>query len=274
MKSLGLQKIDISKIDADGRLRPISPAHAALIADNIRETSLRNPIEVRTAKGGRFKLIAGGHRLAAIGLLKHPTIDAFVFEANDDEARIAEIDENLVRHELNPLDRAVFLAERKAIYERLHPAAKQGGDRKSKAAKDQTETISVWSFAKDTADKVGLTDRAIRLAVSIATGLSPESRAAIAGTAFALKQAELLALAKLTPVQQRKALAGLLGDAPKFHSVRQAADNLTGRKPKAVDGYARLVTSWRHATGAERREFLAFLNKEGELRLAGRKEAA
>lgn len=264
MSALGTQEIDVSKIDMGERLRPISIPHAQLIAENIKESGrLRTPIEIRAGKNGRFKLTFGAHRLYAVrDILKLPKIRAEVTNATDEEARIAEIDENLVRHELNPLDRAVFLSERKAIWEKLHPETKRGGDRRSKDAQDQTENISVWSFARETAEKCGLTDRTIRLSVAIAQGLTAETRNAIAGTALTHKQADLIALSKLTPAEQKKAISGLLAKEPKWASVRDALDAIAGRKPKKVDGFARLVTVWNKATAAERRQFREFLNTQ------------
>jgi ParB family chromosome partitioning protein len=263
MSSLGTQEIDVSKIDMGERLRPISIPHAQLIAENIRESGrLRTPIEIRAGKNGRFKLTFGAHRLYAVrDILKLPKIRAEVTNATDEEARIAEIDENLVRHELNPLDRAVFLAERKAIYERLHPETKKG----TAGAAARHHATEIISFARETAEKCGLTDRTIRLSVAIAQGLTQETRAAIAGTYLTHKQADLIALAKLTPAEQKKAVAGLLAKEPKWTSVREAIDAIAGRKPKKVDGFARLVLMWNKATAAERRQFREFVNsKDGQ----------
>ena len=266
MKSLGLQDIPIAAIDTAFRLRPVDDGYAALLAENIQEAGrLRQPIEVRAGKGG-FRLIAGAHRLAACKKLEWSTVPAFVFEATEDEARLAEIDENLVRHELNPLDRATFLYERKAIYERLNPETKAGVAGGKARQGSATEIIS---FARDTAERVGLTDRAIRMAVQIATDLAPDVKAAVAGTEIAKTQAELLALAKLGPAEQRAVLGMLLGDAPKAKSVREAVAQLTNRPAKAPDGYAKLLTAWRHAGTAERRAFIEFLRRDGAIPAPG-----
>ncbi len=263
MRSLGLQDITIADIDTGLRLRAIDDGYVALLADNIRETGrLRQPIEVRTVKSGGFRLIAGAHRLAACSLLEWTVIPAFVFEATEDEARIAEIDENLVRHELNPLDRAVFLFERKTIYERLNPETKAGV---AGGKARQGTAGEIVSFARDTAERVGLTDRTIQLAVKIATGLAPDVRAAVARTPIAKTQAELLALARLEPAEQRAVLEMLLGKAPKARSVREATAWLNNRPARAADGYAKLLTAWRHAGTAERRAFVSFLQTDGIL---------
>lgn len=263
MKSLGLQDIPISGIDTAFRLRPVDDGYVALLAENIRETGrLRQPVEVRTAKAGGYRLIAGAHRLAACLRLEWPTIPAFVFEATDDEARLAEIDENLVRHELNPLDRATFLFERKTIYERLNPDAKAGV---AGGKARQGSANEIVSFARDTAERVGLTDRTIQLAVKIATGLAPDVKAAVAGTEIARTQAELLALAKLGPSEQRSVLGMLLGDEPKAKSVREALAALTNRPARTADGYAKLLSAWRAARTAERHAFIEYLRRDGAL---------
>ena len=269
MKALGLQEINVDLIDVGTRLRPVNDAYVAVLADNIKQQNrLRQPIDIRVGKGNRYRLMAGAHRLAAVAEIEWSKISAFVYEATDDEARMVEIDENIVRHELNPLDRAMFLAERKVIYERLHPETKKGA--KNQHSKSLSDIVS---FSKETAAKVGLSERAIQRAVSIATGLSVETRKAVAGTPFALKQAELLALAKLTAPQQQKVIRLLLAENSKFRSVRQAADSIVGRKPKPVDGLARLMTAYRHATSSERRQFRTWLDEQDE-RPAARKAAA
>lgn len=261
MKLLGLETLRTGDVDYGDRLRQIDEARADLLAQNIREVGmLRQPIEVRaTLRGRPYLLVAGGHRLRAIEILGWDEIPAFVYEMTPDEARLAEIDENLVRHELNPLDRAVFLAERKALYERLHPEYANGGDRRS--TKFQTDIVSVWSFARDTAEKCGLTDRSIRRAVTIATGLSPQVRGRLAGTWLSQKQSELLALVKLAPAEQESALDLLLSETPQARTVDQATRLVRGGRasaePDADQALSKLMRAWRDAPPPVKRAFLA-----------------
>lgn len=280
MRDLGLQTIPVAAIDFGDRLRAISEGHAQLLASNIAEAGrLRSPIEVRQAKrkGDRFTLVAGGHRLRAAQILGWAEIPAFVFDMTDDESRLAEIDENLVRHELNPLDRAVFLAERKALYERLHPEAKAGvagAEAKHGRAND------IMSFAADTAERCGLTARTIQRAVAIASGLQLDVRARLAGTPLAPRQSELMALAKLSRSEQHAVLDLLLGDTPQAASV-EAARRIV-RDEHAADptpterSFQRLLADWSRADRAARRQFVRHLQESGVLAeiLGAEQEAA
>ncbi len=253
MKNLGLQTISVAEIDDSGRLRAVDAGYVALLAENIAQVGrLRQPIEVRRVKKGGYALIAGGHRLAAARRLEWGQIEAFVFDASDDEARLAEIDENLVRHELNPLDRATFLHERKSLYERLHPDTKAGvagGKARQGAATD------IMSFAADTAERVGLTERSIQRAILIATRLSPDVKARIVGTSLARNQAELLA------------------ESPRAKSVSAAHRLVLGGRVEDADPdsakFAQLVTLWGRSGDKARRMFLAHLKKEGDLKKFG-----
>lgn len=267
MKARGLQTIPLAEIDVSGRLREIDDGYAQLLAENIRQTGrLRQPVEVRVKKDGGYKLIAGGHRYRAVELVGSAEIDAFVYEANDDQARLAEIDENLVRHDLNPLDRAVFLAQRKEIYERLNPETKNGAQGGRGGKRNETEIIS---FSKDTAERCGLTDRAIRLSVMIANRLAPEIRARIAGTWIAKKQSELLALVKVEPAKRLAVIDVLLAEDSPATTVKAAARLVDGAAEPVSDDrekkVAALRKAWDRAGRQGRRAWLLELHADGRL---------
>lgn len=272
MKSLGLKPIAVGAIGFGDRLRPVDEPHAQLLAENIAQVGrLRSPIEVRLVKPKKgqlvaYTLIAGGHRLRAAQILGWEEIEAFVFEGSDDEIRLYEIDENLVRHELNPLDRAVFLAERKAIYLRMHPetaAGVAGGKARQGAASD------IMSFAAATALKCGWTERTIERAVFIHSRLAPDVRVRIAGTKLAKTQSELLALAKATHAEQRAILEMLLAEQPQARSVEAARKALGGGRdsatPDADAKLSKLLRAWRDAPMATRRAFLRLKAEAGEI---------
>lgn len=231
MKALGLQDIDVSAIELGPRLRPVSMPHASMIAANIGETGhLKNPVEIRKVAGGKYRVVTGAHRFIAIrDVLKWPKIRASVLEANDDEAKLAEIDENLYRRDLDAWGQAKFLAERKRLYERLHPQTKRGAQGGRGGKRNETDILS---FSKDVAEKVGFTDRTIRRQIAIANGISPGVASKIPGTFLARRQADLLAISKLPADQQMRVVDGLLADTPKWSSLRAAIESVTGQKKK------------------------------------------
>lgn len=218
----------VGAIDATGRLRPVDEAHAQLIAASMNESGLIQPVVVRTdSSGNGLKLVVGGHRLRGAGILDWDEIPAILIEATDDEARQIEIDENLARKELTILERAEFLAERKRVYETLHPETAHGKAKKPKTEKAKVANLATFSrFSKDAANSTGLGERTIRRSVELAGKLSLAAIAAIRGTKVADNQSELQALAELEPDQQA-IVAGLI--------AAKAAGNVA--KARVVAGF-------------------------------------
>jgi ParB family chromosome partitioning protein len=199
-------RVRLADIDATDRLRPVDEAHAQLIAASMNEGRQIQPVVLRVhPSGAGWKLVVGGHRHRGGEILGWEEIDAVAIECSDDEARQIEIDENLARKELTALERAQFLAERKRIYEALHPETAHGKAKKPKKSdpKGKVANLATFlSFAKEAAKQTDLAPRTIRRAVELAGKLSPEVVALIRGSKFADNQAKLQALAALEPEQQ------------------------------------------------------------------------
>ena len=245
-----MRQVSISEIKVGDRLRPVDPDHVEVISQSMRDCGkVLTPLTVREDKmSGALWLIAGAHRLAAAKKAGQETVPCEIHKnLSADEALLMEIDENLCRHDLNPLDRSTSLASRKAVYEALYPEAKHGGDRKSKAIKNQKDKVSVWSFAAATADRTGLDERTIRRAVRVHNRLDPEARKKIIGTEIARNQSELLALVRFEPERQREVVELLrAGDVKR---VGQAAAKLDGRsigpaKQSREAKVARALDAW------------------------------
>lgn len=259
--------IDVSAIDASGRLRPVDPAHVALLASSIEERGLKQPIVVRPHDDG-YRLTAGAHRLAALQELGYERLavgaQVIVQDVDDDEARIDEIDENLARHELNALDRALFLAERKRLYEKLNPETAHGGDRKLRKSlgefKSQTLRLGFSPrFTADVADRVGLSERTVQLAVSLAEKLDAEAIEALRATPLRANQRELLALAEM-PSERQRHIANLIRDG-EAKTVAQARVAAGFETPVSADPqsrlYATLLDAWSRANAQTRKTFMA-----------------
>lgn len=73
---------------------------------SIREKGVLAPILVRTAKDGRYEIIAGERRFRAAEQLKLARVPVVVREAGDQEALVLSIVENIQREELNPIEEA------------------------------------------------------------------------------------------------------------------------------------------------------------------------
>jgi len=122
---------------APDRMRALRAKKVDEIAESIARGGLLQPIVIRPRRqrkdsGKSYRLVAGWHRWEAVRQLGHDRIAATILDGLDaDAALLAEIDENLIRADLTPAGRASHVGRRKELYEKLHPEAKHGGDRKS-----------------------------------------------------------------------------------------------------------------------------------------------
>lgn len=77
------------------------------LMNSIGELGLLSPIKVRTAGGGRYKIIYGNRRYKACKSLGLPTIPCIVSEATDElEIYLEQIAENLTREGFSPIEEA------------------------------------------------------------------------------------------------------------------------------------------------------------------------
>jgi N6-adenosine-specific RNA methylase IME4/ParB-like chromosome segregation protein Spo0J len=183
------------------RMRHLRPATVDELAESFDRRGQLQAIILRPKPRGGFVLVAGRHRVEAARRLEHDKIRAEVRDGLDaDAALLAEIDENLVRADLSPAEQALHVRKRKALYEKLHPETKRGGDRKSAKAKSIRQIGDSKRFTKDAAKKTGKAERTIQ---------RDASRAKIANLVdvigTSLDQGEELdTLAKLPEREQRK----------------------------------------------------------------------
>jgi N6-adenosine-specific RNA methylase IME4 len=183
-------------------MRRLRPEKVDEFAESIRARGgLLQPIIVRPGRRDRYTLVAGRHRYEAAKQIGSATIAAIVCDGLDaDAALLAEIDENLIRAELSAAERALHLAERKRLYEKVHPQTKHGGDRRSKSS---SRNENLKSFTADAAAKTGKGRSTI--AREIARGKIADL-ADVIGTSLDAPD-QLDALAKLPEVAQRDLIA-------------------------------------------------------------------
>lgn len=275
--------ISYASIDATGRLRPIDPDYATFLAASFEGKGVLTPIVV-TPRGDGFKLAEGGHRHAAMGLLgwtdlvvgEHVRIE----EMDEFDRRLREIDENLIRNDLNPLDRALFLAERRKVYEERNKVHGHGGDRKSQkfAEEGKSQTLRLGfapRFTTDVADKVGLSERAVQLALHIAEKLDPVAIAKLRGTKIERNQQALLALCDL-PADKQIAAARTIAEG-EAKTVSEARVAIGVDKAPSTDPQPRILSllldAWSKASRTTKANFLAEIGAEfvkGDAKAAGK----
>lgn len=127
-------------------------------------TGLHHPITVNS----EFQIVSGHRRLQAckdLGWDKIPSlITTFDSEMHE---RLAHIDENIEAKNLNEKDFEKALAERRRIYELLHPQSTKRGPKDDEEPK---------SFATDTAEKTGISEDKVRKLTKRVEGASEEVR--------------------------------------------------------------------------------------------------
>jgi ParB-like chromosome segregation protein Spo0J len=206
------------------RMRSLQQKLVDKIAESFEKRGQLQSIVVSSAAGSADDshwLISGWHRLEAARMLGWDSIRALVVEGFDaDRAKLAEIDENLIRGELSPAEVAAHQKARKAIYRRMHPETKAGGDRKSKS---HGEILKEPTYIDAAAAETGRSRATVAREVS--RGEKIADVAALAGTSLD-KEGELDALAKLPAGEQaplvEKAKAGKKVSAKPSKAVKAA----------------------------------------------------
>lgn len=183
--------VPIDKIEIGSNRRSIRDDKVAELMESIKVNGLLNPITVDQ----NLTLIAGLHRLTACKLLGFKEIECnTVIYEDADQARLAEIDENFIRHELDPLERGKLSLEREEILERMGRRAKagdnqftrKGGENNSPPAKTTSEL----------AKEAGYSERTLQQDKQIARDIAPKIQELIKGTPLAKNKTKLLQLAR------------------------------------------------------------------------------
>ncbi len=217
-------RVAVADVIVHDRLRPVSDAGVAALIASITETGImKDAIQVRKLHNGQLRLMAGAHRLAAAKELGWEDIEAKIYpDVTDDWARLIEIDDNLAGAEMNPLDTAVFLATRKAVYERLHPETKQGGLRGNQHTGGwQTDMMS---FCQTVAEKMGASERHVRRMTSAGARLHPDEINQLRLAPRPVTLADLQEISKIGEAPERYEVVRMLatGEAKGAAKARKA----------------------------------------------------
>ncbi len=255
----------LDMIEIEDRLRAVDQTAVEHMADSMQHLGQLYPIQIRTIEPGRFRLIAGAHRIAAAVRLGWTHIEAFlVDDLEEEEVALLEIDENLFRAELKPLDRCRFLAKRKEIYERLHPETRHGANLVSPRWRHLRNSPSErpLSFVEDTTASTPWSSRTIQRSTRIGERLSPALQAALSDTPIARRTRDLETIADMQPDKQQDVLQRL-ETAPQPPTSLSALMNDPHRpsSPRKTD-LDRLTALWSKTSASHRRQFLEYLWNE------------
>jgi ParB-like chromosome segregation protein Spo0J len=181
------EDLPITHIFVRDDARKIDETAVRGLIESIREVGIINPLRVRPARkhvegveADAYEVTAGAHRLRAARKLGLDAVPCIVVNDDDLHAELAMIDENLMRAELGPAERAQGTARRKAIYLELHPETRHGGDRQS----EQVANSATCSFADATAEATGRAARTVRLDVERGEKISERALSLVAGTSL------------------------------------------------------------------------------------------
>lgn len=261
--------------------RPLDAAHVANLAVSISEVGLDHPIGLRVLRpeeqgddGCVWMRTRGGHRLAAFRLLGRPAIPAKVRDQAAETAAIAEVDENLLRRDLTPLERAQAFAARLDAWAALHPdrvekvdgqaRAKRGRPKNTRNVRDFLDgRPALMGFAAETAAQAGLSQDTVERALSVYRAIPAGQQARLHGTWIARHDATLRQLASIAEAAEQAAVIDLLL-AGRTKSVAEARAIAAGVTPPAKAASATVQRdferAWKSATPSQRGALLHWLS--------------
>lgn len=255
-----LTEIDPKEVVIKDRLRPVSKAGVEALKASINDLgTMKHPLHVRKKKGGDIVLLSGLHRLTAALELGWELVPVVAWRCNDDFARLMEIDDNLAGAELSPLDTAVFLAERKVVYERMYPETKNGAKGLATMNGHQTDNMSVWSFAAASAEKFGMSERHVRRLIAAGAALQHDDVALLRRSEQHISLSDLQTLAKVEPALRFRICNALSEGKAKnaAAAIRQInAQPGDAIKRPADQQYRKLSDAYARAQTAARRRFV------------------
>jgi ParB family chromosome partitioning protein len=262
-----IERIAVAEVTEKNRLRPVADAAVESLMASIRELGvLKDALHVRRRKDGTLVLIAGAHRLEAARRLGWDTVPARVWsDVTDDWARLMEVDDNIAGAELNALDTAIFLAERKAIYEKLHPEMAAGTFKGNQHTGNLVGDIV--SFTSATAEKFGLSERHVKRLVAAGHAIRGDAqRLRTAPRPVTLK--DLTELSKVGGAPERYAVvdalvAGRAKSAAEARRAWAAKDQPPApEKDPVEEAFKALAAVWKRSPKAARRRFVDGIRAE------------
>ena len=177
-------EIPIDEIKVNRRMRRTDEERIKDLAESIKNIGLLHNISV-AIKNGNYVLLSGLHRLEAFKILGGSSIPATVRQSNDHIDQLIEVEENLVRSELNAIQTAEHIIKREELLIALGKKAVVGNNQYTE---DKITN-------EDLARQMGYTKRTYQYKRSVAN-LNPEVKDLLAETKFAENLMDMVRLQK------------------------------------------------------------------------------
>lgn len=221
--------IAIKDIKISENRRKIDENTVEMLMESFKDVGILHPIVIDYD----YNLVAGAHRVEAAKRLGWTEIPFTAIDFSEENAKIAEDDENDVRTP-NIITRAKWLLKRKERYENLHPETTREANLKQyrneiKFVSDHKELLGEEEFAQENencrndekvgsdnkeecgkiktfvqieAEKRGVSERAIEQEIQIAQNIEPEILNYV--EEIGINKTNALNLARKTPEEQRE----------------------------------------------------------------------
>jgi hypothetical protein len=219
-----LVSVRVDQIELGERLRPVDADWARALGQIMARQGQQTPVEICRLPGqSNWTIVTGAHRLVGARSAGIAYLKAIVVGADRAERRMREVSENLWRRDLEPIDRAAFIAELALLYRQRAGIAKADHRSKSVPSKwkqalqaeavETLETISnVYGWSEEIGAQLGLTSRTVRNDLLIYRRIAPSliDQLRRERHPVATNATQLRALAKLEPEQQREVVEYLV----------------------------------------------------------------
>jgi ParB-like chromosome segregation protein Spo0J len=257
--------IPLADIEVGERMRPVEADWAEGLAGIMARDGQLTPIEVCRLPQGGFALVTGGHRLAAASINGWAEIEAIIVSSKWAERRLREVSENLFRRDLDPADRAAFMAE---LIDLARAADGTAGKSAQQVAADvrwsaklpisdalnaRANLAHAYGWSDRVAERLGVSVRTVKRDLQLHRRLSPQVKAMLAGHPVYRNASQLQALANQDPSRQLELAQMLVSGS--IRSVNEGLATLQQRpKVSAEDKRLSAVLGAIHRMGKLERQ--------------------
>ena len=186
----------LSEITIPEGRRGIDHAKVRELADSImRIGKLLHPIGIDR----NDVLVYGGHRLEAYKFLGFDEIDCVMLDGNDWQIELAEVDENLMRKDLDPISIGEHANKRNEILDAMRLRAQPGDNQHTNGG---SANFAPPQTTESIAKEAGMSERTLQERKQIARNLVPAAKEAV--RKIDASKGDMMKLSRKTPAEQNR----------------------------------------------------------------------